>query len=72
MGILKMSPGAGEVAQQFGAPSALLTRVQFPAPTWPLTAACNSNSRGSSAPHWPSQALHTCGVQTYVQANSHR
>lgn len=32
------------------------------------TLICDSSSRGSDAPFWPSQALHACGAQPYLQA----
>jgi hypothetical protein len=40
--------------------------IQFPAPTWQFTAACNPNSNGSDNFLWPSRAVH--GAQTCMQA----
>ena len=40
------------------------TWVQFPAPTWWLTAICSSSSRRSNALFWPLWALHTHSKNT--------
>lgn len=40
-------------------------------PTWQFTIVSNSSSRGSSTLYWLLWALYECGIQTYIQANTH-
>lgn len=47
------------------------TRIQFPSPTWWLTAICDSSSRIADASSHFHVLLNAHGTQTYAQAHSH-
>jgi hypothetical protein len=55
-----VSVGIGELPQQLGAwPLSKETLVQFPAPTWQLTAVQNSKLQGIQHPHTDIEAVKT-------------